>query len=70
MTLNQSPPQKSTDDQSSLHWHALGAEEVLKHLDTYAEHGLTEEEASQRFEVYDALAGSQAQDRLSASCPV
>jgi Ca2+-transporting ATPase len=52
MTPDQTIPQKPMDEQSSLHWHALGAEDVLKHLNTYAEHGLTDQEAIQRLETY------------------
>ncbi|OGO38688.1 MAG: ATPase [Chloroflexi bacterium RBG_16_57_11] len=36
--------------ENSPSWHALGAEDVLKHLDTYADHGLTGQEAAQRLE--------------------
>ena len=52
MALNQSTPPKNTNEQSIFHWHSLGAEEVLKHLDTYAEQGLAENEAAQRLEAY------------------
>jgi Ca2+-transporting ATPase len=38
--------------QSKLDWHALGAEDVLKQLNTYAEQGLSEQEAAHRLEIY------------------
>jgi len=52
MTLDKTALQIPGNIENSPSWHALGAEEVLKHLDTYAEHGLTDQEATQRLETY------------------
>ena len=52
MTLEQFNPRIETTNSSGPSWHALGAEEVLKQLDTLADHGLSEEEAERRLETY------------------
>jgi Ca2+-transporting ATPase len=52
MTLDKTAFKTQTNGQHDHNWHALGAEEVLKHLNTFAEHGLTDQEVAERLEIY------------------
>lgn len=52
MTLEKFTPQTPETLPSSQNWHSMGANEVLKRLDTLAEQGLTSEEAHRRLESY------------------
>lgn len=50
MTVEKFTPVALSKEQHQ--WHALGSDEVLKHLDTIADKGLTEAEAARRLEQY------------------
>jgi P-type Ca2+ transporter type 2C len=50
MTVEKFTPIKETKNEHV--WHALGADEVLKRLNTFTDVGLTDEEAARRLEQY------------------
>jgi Ca2+-transporting ATPase len=50
MQIGKFTPQLLTSKRDGREWHALEAEEVLNHLETPAEHGLTAQEAASRLE--------------------
>jgi Ca2+-transporting ATPase len=52
ITLEKTDLQPPAINENFPHWHAIGTEEVLKHLDTYAEHGITDQEAAYRLEAH------------------
>ncbi len=52
MTLEKFTPQIDITKTKDMSWHALGTDEVLKHLDTLADQGLSEEEAQRRLQTY------------------
>lgn len=52
MTLDKFTPQIDITKTKDMSWHALGTDEVLKHLDTLADQGLNEEEAERRLQAY------------------
>jgi len=52
MTFEKFTPQIDITKTKDLSWHALGADEVLKRLDTLADQGLSDEEAERRLQTY------------------
>ena len=52
MTLEKFTPQIDITKTKDMSWHALRTDEVLKHLDTLADQGLSEEEAQRRLQTF------------------
>jgi P-type Ca2+ transporter type 2C len=52
MTVTRFTPTIPASKTGEHSWHALGLDDVLKHLDTFGESGLSDEEATRRLEVY------------------
>ncbi len=52
MTLEKFSPRIDISKTKDMSWHALGTDEVLKHLDTLADQGLSEEEAQRRLQIF------------------
>jgi Ca2+-transporting ATPase len=52
MTLEKFTPRIDITKTKDMSWHALGTDEVLEHLDTLADHGLSEEEAQRRLQTF------------------
>jgi P-type Ca2+ transporter type 2C len=52
MTLEQFTPRIDITKTKDMSWHALATDEVLKHLDTLADQGLSEEEVQHRLQTF------------------
>ena len=52
MTLEKFTPQIDITKTKDLSWHALGTDEVLRHLGTMIDQGLSEEEAQRRAQIF------------------
>ena len=59
MTIEKFSPHLNTSKDVNA-WHAIHADEILRHFDTLSEHGLTSAEAAQRLQTYGPNALAEA----------